>query len=202
MPIGWLGATTAMYMICRRVASGATTEPLVLDCCRMHWSKFVAVSCLALSCSAKNDAEISNPHSAPDAQSSSQNVTTAATVWFDESPDTRIQVELARSTDEIRDGLMYREQMDDDKGMLFLMPAERVQSFWMKNTFIPLDMIFIRSDLSVAGVVRNAAPKTLTSRTVGVPSRYVLEVNAGWCDKHGVKTGSVATFSNVPAPPP
>ena len=95
---------------------------------------------------------------------------------------------------------MYREHMADDAGMLFLMPEERVQSFWMKNTFIPLDIIFIRADLTVAGIVENAEPQTLTSRTVGKPSKYVLEVNAGWSQRHGVKTGSKATFVDVALP--
>jgi hypothetical protein len=71
----------------------------------------------------------------------------------------------------------------------------------MKNTVLPLDMIFLGDDRTIVGIVKDAVPFTTTSRTVGVPSRYVLEVNAGFSEKHGVKTGDQATFENVPAAP-
>jgi hypothetical protein len=70
--------------------------------------------------------------------------------------------------------------------------------FWMKNTVLPLDMIYLGEDKKIVGIVKDAVPFTTTSRTVGVPSRYVLEVNAGFSEKHGVKTGDEATFENIP----
>lgn len=96
---------------------------------------------------------------------------------------------------------MFRQTMEADAGMLFLFPAERQQGFWMKNTYIPLDMIFIRSDLSIAGIVENAEPMTLTSRGVPELAQYVLEVNGGYCAKHGISKGMVVAFDGVPPVP-
>jgi uncharacterized membrane protein (UPF0127 family) len=108
-----------------------------------------------------------------------------------------VKVEVARTRRQIRQGLMFRQFMPMDQGMLFLMGVEEVHSFYMRNTFIPLDMIFIRKDMTVAGVVANATPQTETSRTVGEPSYYVLEVNAGWAAKHGVGKGTKVRFEGV-----
>lgn len=111
-----------------------------------------------------------------------------------------VTVEIADSNDERARGLMQREWLPPDAGMLFIFPNEAVQSFWMKNTLIPLDMIFIRSDLTVAGIVENAEPMTTTSRSVGEPSRFVLEVNGGYCQRYGVRAGARVKFTNVPDP--
>lgn len=92
---------------------------------------------------------------------------------------------------------MHRQRMDEDAGMLFLFDRSSVQSFWMKNTLIALDMIFIDENLRVVGVVENAEPLTLGPRTVGAPSRHVLEVNAGVAARHGIATGTVVEFVNV-----
>jgi uncharacterized membrane protein (UPF0127 family) len=67
--------------------------------------------------------------------------------------------------------------MAPDRGMLFVFGSDRVRSFWMKNTLIPLDMLFVTKDLVVAGIVRDTKPLTLDPRTVGIATRYVLEVN-------------------------
>jgi len=67
----------------------------------------------------------------------------------------------------------------------------------MQNTLIPLDMIFIKADYTVAGIVENAEPRTETLRKVGVPSVYVLEVNGGWTAAHHVVAGAKVRFENV-----
>ena len=85
--------------------------------------------------------------------------------------------------------------------MLFVFDTSVEHPFWMKNTVLPLDMIFLGDDRKIVGIVKDAVPFTTTSRTVGVPSRYVLEVNAGFSEKHHVKTGDQATFENVAAAP-
>ena len=85
---------------------------------------------------------------------------------------------------------MWRSSVPDGTGMLFIFPSEVVQSFWMRNTLIPLDMLFVDRSFKVVGVVQWAEPQTLTSRTVGKPSIYVLEVPGGWTAKNGVKTGA------------
>ena len=112
-------------------------------------------------------------------------------------PEVRVTVALARTSEEQRRGLMYVQHLPVDAGMLFLMGGDAVQSFWMKNTLIPLDMIFIRADGTVAGVVESAEPKTLTSRSVGRISRHVLEVNGGFAKAHGIGEGTRVTYEHV-----
>lgn len=109
-----------------------------------------------------------------------------------------VRVELARTDGERRRGLMYRQHLAPDAGMLFVFEKEAVQSFWMKNTLLTLDMIFIRDDMTVVGIIENAAPMTTESRSVGTPSRYVLEVNGGFARAHGVTVGGRVTFDGVP----
>jgi uncharacterized membrane protein (UPF0127 family) len=112
-------------------------------------------------------------------------------------PPAEVTVEIVRTPRQIQRGLMYREHMPPDHGMLFLMGEERIQSFWMHNTLIPLDMIFIARDMTVAGVVANTEPLTDTPRRIDRPSYYVLEVNAGWAAAHHVAAGTRVRFRNV-----
>jgi len=118
--------------------------------------------------------------------------------------EARVAVEVARTPAQTARGLMYREHLPPDAGMLFLFDRPRVQSFWMKNTLIALDMIFVSSDMVVAGVVENAAPLTMQPRSLpGVKSQYVVEVNAGWAREHGVAAGVPVVFLGVePLAPP
>ncbi len=109
----------------------------------------------------------------------------------------RVEVEVAATPKARTRGLMWRKELPAGKGMLFLFPYEEVQSFWMRNTLIPLDMIFITSDLRIAGIVSRAVPRTLQGRSVGVPSQYVLEVPGGWAEQVGVKSGSTVEFEGV-----
>ncbi len=102
----------------------------------------------------------------------------------------RLTVEIVDTSPLRTRGLMWRTELPEGTGMLFIFPAEVVQSFWMRNTLIPLDMVFIDRRLRVVGVVQWAEPRTLTSRTVGKPSLYVLEVPGGWTSRNGVRAGS------------
>jgi uncharacterized membrane protein (UPF0127 family) len=117
------------------------------------------------------------------------------------SAEHRFRVELATTPQERARGLMFREHLDDDAGMLFLFDQMEVQSFWMKNTKIPLDMIFLDEEGVIVGIVENAEPLTLTSRSVGRPSRYVLEVNGGTSRRLGIEAGQRALFLGVPGHP-
>jgi uncharacterized membrane protein (UPF0127 family) len=112
--------------------------------------------------------------------------------------EVRVAVEVARTARQIQRGLMYREHLPPESGMLFLLRRDKIQTFWMKNTLIPLDMIFVSGAMDVVGVVENAEPKTLTSRRVSRPSQYVVEVNGGWAKAHGVGVGTRVRFENVP----
>jgi hypothetical protein len=113
--------------------------------------------------------------------------------------DITVGVEVVQSEPMKERGLMFRRYLAPDDGMLFLMGEERDWSFWMRNTLIPLDMIFITKDMTVAGVSANAEPMTETSRAVGKPSLYVLEVNGGYAAQHGVIDGARVQFLDTAA---
>ncbi len=110
----------------------------------------------------------------------------------------RFPVELALTDAERQRGLMFREHLADDAGMLFIFERARVQSFWMKNTRLPLDMLFIGEDGTIAGIVEGAEPLTLVSRRVQKPSRYVLELMAGSARQRGLSAGQRVVFEGVP----
>ena len=123
---------------------------------------------------------------------------TGIVVLKTESGEQRFRVEVAAKDHERQRGLMYREHLDDDEGMLFLFERMQPLSFWMKNTWIPLDMFFIDEDFVVVGIVENAEPLTTSSRRVAKPSRYVLELAGGAAQKLGLKAGDTARFEGVP----
>lgn len=106
-------------------------------------------------------------------------------------------VELALDGEEQQRGLMFRRHMHEDWGMLFVYPGDLPLQFWMKNTLIPLDMVFIHSSGRVVGVVENAEPLTLTPRGVGQAARYVLELNAGTARARGIGQGSWMAVDNL-----
>lgn len=108
-----------------------------------------------------------------------------------------VAVEVARTDAERMRGLMNRAELAPDAGMLFLFEASEDHAFWMKDTLIPLDMIFIDEGGRIVGIVERAQPLTLSPREVGAPSRYVLEVNGGWASAHGVRAGDRVHFENV-----
>jgi uncharacterized membrane protein (UPF0127 family) len=89
---------------------------------------------------------------------------------------------------------MFREKLGTDEGMLFVFQESTDHSFWMKNTLLPLDMIFIDERREVAGVVERATPLSTEPRSVGRPSRFVLEVNGGFAAAHGVRVGDLVRF--------
>ena len=110
------------------------------------------------------------------------------------------RVEVAVTPEEHARGLMYRSRLDPDAGMLFVFDEPRVQRFWMKNTLIPLDMIFIGPDRRIAGVVENAAPETETERMVPARSLYVLEIGGGLSARLGIHAGELVEMHGVPQP--
>ena len=99
------------------------------------------------------------------------------------------QVEIANSEASRETGLMNRRFMPADRGMLFEFPSEEPVSFWMKNTYIPLDMIFIRRDGAVVAIVANAEPLSETTIPSGAPCIGVLEVNGGVAASIDLKPG-------------
>jgi uncharacterized protein len=99
------------------------------------------------------------------------------------------KVEMANDDASREKGLMFRKAMPKDHGMLFDFGKDQVAYMWMKNTFIPLDMVFIRADGEVASIAKNAQPQSLSIISSGVRVRAVLELNAGQADATGLKPG-------------
>lgn len=110
-----------------------------------------------------------------------------------------VEAEVAATGPQRTRGLMWRTELSAGKGMLFIFAAEQPLSFWMRNTLIPLDMIFIDKKLRITGIVKNAEPKTMTSRGVDAPSLYVLEVPGGWADKTGLQAGGTVRLDGIQA---
>jgi uncharacterized membrane protein (UPF0127 family) len=102
---------------------------------------------------------------------------------------TSLEVEVVRTEQESARGLMYRRAMAPDRGMLFRMGERREQKFWMRNTCLALDMVFIDDDGVIVGILENVPTLNDDERTVGCPSSWVLETNAGWTRRHGVVAG-------------
>ncbi len=107
------------------------------------------------------------------------------------------QVEIADTPEKRELGLQYRRELDEDRGMIFLFPDERPLAFWMKNTPIPLDMIFIGSDRRIVGIVHEAIPFSLASLSVDAPSQFVLEINGGLSRKKGIAAGDAVRFEGI-----
>lgn len=109
----------------------------------------------------------------------------------------KVAAELALTDEQRATGLMNRTSMAENDGMLFVFPDSQRRSFWMKNTLIPLDMIFISETGLIVDINRNAQPGNLTPYTSSSPAKYVLEVNGGWCDAKQVQNGNLATIPNL-----
>lgn len=101
----------------------------------------------------------------------------------------RFRVEVASETAARMRGLMYRTQMGPDAGMLFAFPGDHFQAFWMKNTILPLDMIFIRADGTISSVATHTVPYSEQPVMSQEPVRAVLEINAGRSDALGIRAG-------------
>jgi uncharacterized membrane protein (UPF0127 family) len=99
------------------------------------------------------------------------------------------QVELARSAAERAKGLMFRRYMPPDRGMLFDFGTPEPAAMWMENTYLPLDMLFIRADGAVARIEKQAEPLSRRIIPAGEPVLAVLELNGGVCDELGIKAG-------------
>jgi uncharacterized membrane protein (UPF0127 family) len=122
-----------------------------------------------------------------------------APVTFVDAPNQPVVVaELAETDQERSRGLMYRTSLGEMEGMLFLPRGEpEVQSFWMRNTCIPLDLMFIAEDGFIAGILENVPILNDERRAIGCKTSYVLEVNAGWSRAHGVKAGQKVRLPDI-----
>ena len=115
-----------------------------------------------------------------------------------DSAKTDIKIEIAETEGAITQGLMHRKSMDFDKGMLFIFPDSDTRSFWMKNTIIPLDIIFVSETMEIVAIKDHTTPYS----TASVPSddkqaKYVIEVNAGFTGNVGIKVGDTVSFERL-----
>lgn len=110
----------------------------------------------------------------------------------------KIEVEVAADPTERSQGLMYRSEMDENKGMLFIFDQENMQSFWMKNTILPLDIIFISSKGEINTIHSNTVPYSEKSLPSKSKSQFVVEVNAGFCQRNGIKEGDLIEYKLDP----
>jgi uncharacterized protein len=108
-----------------------------------------------------------------------------------------LDVEVVSTPEERARGLMFRKELQANRGMLFVFGETEEHSFWMHDTLIALDMIFLGEDRTVAGVVANATPRTDVARTIGKASRYVVEVSGGEAGAHAIVPGTRAVFLGV-----
>lgn len=109
-----------------------------------------------------------------------------------------LPIEIAESDGDIRFGMMERKSFTPYfYGMLFIMPEEEVQSFWMKNTYVPLDIIYINSDREVVSIVQNARPLREDQLRSEAPAKYVLEVPSGFASSRGITKGSKLVWQRL-----
>jgi len=100
-----------------------------------------------------------------------------------------LDIEIADDENERMRGLMDRLELPENAGMLFIFDGDEPRSFWMKNTYISLDIIYINSKKEIVSIQKYTQPKTTTSIPSEAPAKYVLEVNAGFTDKYGIGPG-------------
>jgi uncharacterized membrane protein (UPF0127 family) len=106
------------------------------------------------------------------------------------SPAQTVTVEITATPSERALGLMNRQSLPQDRGMLFLFPADTTTRFWMKNTLVPLDIAFISAEGRIVGI-SEGKPLDTTLVGPGAPYRFVLEMNRGWFERHDFAVGSL-----------
>lgn len=107
----------------------------------------------------------------------------------------QIDIEVADDDAERAQGLMNRPWMEESQGMLFIMEREERQSFWMRNTIIPLDIIYVSADKRIVSIAKDTQPFSEKGIPSAGPAKYVVEVIAGFSDKYGLKPGDRIEFA-------
>jgi uncharacterized membrane protein (UPF0127 family) len=159
---------------------------------------FVVVGAVLLGC---QRVALSNPPAAAPSspEATAPELPLAEVIVWSQSGSTPLQVEVADDDASRERGLMFRTQVPSGHGMLFVFKSSSNHTFWMKNTLVPLDMVFVGSDLRIVGIVENAEPQTTSPRNPGASSQYVLEVAGGTAFAHGWRAGDRLELHNVPA---
>ena len=108
------------------------------------------------------------------------------------------QIEIADEPEERSLGLMFRDALEDDAGMLFLYPTPRIASFWMKNTKISLDMLFFDTKGEIVTIAPNTTPFSLSSVQSDAPVIGVLEIDGGDAERLGIEVGDTIKWTETP----
>ena len=111
-----------------------------------------------------------------------------------DSSEVSFNIEIAESDFDVQTGLMYRDAMAQNQGMLFIFNDEKERYFYMKNTKIPLDLIYVDSNKKIVSFQKNAQPFDESSLPSNVPAKYVLEINAGLTDQNAILVGDSISF--------
>lgn len=106
----------------------------------------------------------------------------------------QIDLEVADTEYDRALGLMFRKTMTENQGMLFVFPYEQFQSFWMRNTYISLDMLFVNAEKEIVTIHKNTQILSDKSYPSSKPAKYVVEVIAGFCDSYGVEVGDKVSW--------
>jgi uncharacterized membrane protein (UPF0127 family) len=109
----------------------------------------------------------------------------------------KVDVEIAENDEKRHQGLMFRDKMAEEQGMLFIFPIEEQQGFYMKNTILPLDIIFVNSKKQIVKIHKNTTPFSETSLPSVKPALYVVEVNAGFTDKYKIMEGDLIDWRRM-----
>jgi uncharacterized membrane protein (UPF0127 family) len=107
------------------------------------------------------------------------------------------KVQLAVTPEQQEKGLMYRKSLNKGTGMLFVFDTDQMRFFWMKNTYIPLDLVFVTSKFEVVNIFHYAKPLDESTMSSALPVKYVLEINAGDADRCGIRVGSKVLIRNI-----
>ncbi|MBU2592038.1 MAG: DUF192 domain-containing protein [Patescibacteria group bacterium] len=110
---------------------------------------------------------------------------------YNDKKKVSFSVEVADDAAKRAKGLMFRDKLPKDEGMIFVFQDQKDRVFWMKNTKISLDMIFINRDGEIVGLLKSTRPESARPLSVGADSSYVLEINAGLVDKYDIKEGDL-----------
>jgi uncharacterized membrane protein (UPF0127 family) len=108
-----------------------------------------------------------------------------------------IEIEIADDLRKITQGLMFRDKLEENQGMLFIFPSEDYRSFWMKNTSIPLDMLFVSSEGEIIDIHKFTTPFSEKNYLSDKPAQYVVEVNAGFTDKYYIDVGDKIIWNKI-----
>lgn len=163
----------------------------IFTICRLFFFVFIFIACN----NNKKRPDINNIKELKDIVYSFENPPTfrkdGTLVFENAKNDTLLEVniEIATNDKERARGLMYRPQMDKRNAMLFIMDKEEIQSFWMHNTIISLDIIYINSNFEIVDIHKNTKTQNNNSLPSAQPAKYVLEVNSGICEEFNINIG-------------